>query len=289
MKLVLSRKGFDSQYGGIASPILPDGRLLPLPIPSTHDVDTMRDLGFEGLPLDTVLRDLSRNRWCAESRVHLDPQLARPARQRSARWLPAFGQAGAAQGHLAAQGVGKGDLFLFFGWFHEVELRDGHWQYKRPRRDLHVMFGWLEVDQVLPIVRERDKCLRRHRWIASHPHVANPLHYTDPRNTLYVAPEASRLPGVARSGGGYFPRLHSDLVLTGPGPKRSTWRLPGWFAPRGRPPLSYHGQPGRWRRVGANVELESVAKGQEFVLDSAFYPEARRWAANLIRRYHRES
>ena len=28
MKVVLSRKGFDSQYGGMPSPVLPDGTLL---------------------------------------------------------------------------------------------------------------------------------------------------------------------------------------------------------------------------------------------------------------------
>lgn len=34
MKVILSGKGFDSSYGGQASPILPDGTLLSLPIPS---------------------------------------------------------------------------------------------------------------------------------------------------------------------------------------------------------------------------------------------------------------
>jgi len=34
MKLILSRKGFDSTYGGYPSPILPDGTLLSLPIPN---------------------------------------------------------------------------------------------------------------------------------------------------------------------------------------------------------------------------------------------------------------
>ena len=34
MKVVLSRKGFDSSYGGFPSPILPDGTLISLPIPS---------------------------------------------------------------------------------------------------------------------------------------------------------------------------------------------------------------------------------------------------------------
>ena len=36
MKIILSRKGFDSGYGGIASPVLPDGTLLSLPIPTTE-------------------------------------------------------------------------------------------------------------------------------------------------------------------------------------------------------------------------------------------------------------
>lgn len=33
MRIIISRKGFDSKYGGVPSPILPDGRLLSLPIP----------------------------------------------------------------------------------------------------------------------------------------------------------------------------------------------------------------------------------------------------------------
>jgi len=39
MKVILSRKGFDSQYGGMPSPILPDGTLLSLPIPSKTDMN----------------------------------------------------------------------------------------------------------------------------------------------------------------------------------------------------------------------------------------------------------
>ena len=35
MKIILSRKGFDSENGGYASPILPDGSLVSLPIPNT--------------------------------------------------------------------------------------------------------------------------------------------------------------------------------------------------------------------------------------------------------------
>ncbi|WP_088501318.1 hypothetical protein [Burkholderia ubonensis] len=59
MKVVFSRKGFDSQYGGMPSPILPDGRLLPLPIPSSHDSATLADLDFSDAALDRILCDLS--------------------------------------------------------------------------------------------------------------------------------------------------------------------------------------------------------------------------------------
>jgi hypothetical protein len=37
MKIILSRKGFDSQYGKIKSPILEDGTMLSLPIPQEND------------------------------------------------------------------------------------------------------------------------------------------------------------------------------------------------------------------------------------------------------------
>ena len=42
MKIVLGRKGFDSGWGGNPSPILPEGRLVSLPIP---DLDGIR--GFD--------------------------------------------------------------------------------------------------------------------------------------------------------------------------------------------------------------------------------------------------
>jgi hypothetical protein len=43
MKIILSRKGFDSSYGGYPSPILPDGKMVSLPIPLKDDL-TYSDL-----------------------------------------------------------------------------------------------------------------------------------------------------------------------------------------------------------------------------------------------------
>ncbi len=47
MKVILSRKGFDSSYGGCPSPILPDGTLLSLPIPEmkfSKDLNTKEEI-----------------------------------------------------------------------------------------------------------------------------------------------------------------------------------------------------------------------------------------------------
>lgn len=52
---------------------------------------------------------------------------------------------GSAQSHLANEGVGVGDVFLFFGWFREVEQQQGRWRYARRALNIHSLFGWLQV------------------------------------------------------------------------------------------------------------------------------------------------
>lgn len=280
-RVVLSRKGFDSGYGGHASPILPDGRLLPLPIPANHDAFRLADVSPADVDLGALVSDISRGRNTGDTTVHLDPDLNRPTHLRLPGWRPALGQSLGAQSHLAAQRVGVGDVFLFFGWFRQAERVEGRWRFERGAPDLHLLFGWLEVGDVLSIVTRREEALLRHPWVESHPHAANPTHYADPRNTLYVARESS----VFRRGlgGGVFEQFHPELQLTAPGCSRTEWRLPAWFHPSDtRPPLSYHGDPGRWTRGAEWCGLRSAAKGQEFVLQADRYPEAAAWVAALI-------
>ena len=286
MKLILSRKGFDSGYGKIPSPILPDGRLVPLPIPSKSDRFTLADINVPDLDLDQLLRDLSQGVHTPRTKVHLDPDLDRSLASRLPGWRPAFGQTGSAQGHLRDKDIGAGDLFLFFGWFREVENHAGFWRYVKNAPHLHVMFGWIEVAHVLSIVTDRERCLRSYPWIANHPHVAHPGRYTDSRNTLYVAAIGSRFSKTAKHGGGRFLRFGKQLQLTRSGSSRSVWSLPSWFMPKnGREPLSYNPRPDQWETDASHVTLRSAAKGQEFILDGAAYPEAESWASDLIREH----
>lgn len=284
MKVVLSRKGFDSSYGGMASPILPDGRLISLPIPSRNDTNTLADLNFPDLDMGKLVGDLSKGRLSLQTHIHLDPDLDRPVDARMLGWRPSLGQTGAAQSHLSSLGIGIGDVFLFFGWFRKVEFYEGQWRYERGSPDLHVIFGWLEVGDVLPIVTERTRCLVRYPWIANHPHVASPDWYADPRNTLYIARERSAFSNNADFGGGSFYSFNSARCLTKPGSSRSIWSLPAWFAPNGRTPLTYHPNPTRWKPNGNDVNLHSAAKGQEFIINSEEYPELSDWVDNIIRK-----
>lgn len=151
MKLILSRKGFDSGYGKMPSPILPDVRLVPLPIPSPSDRFTLADINVPDLDLDQLLRDLSQGAHTLQTNVHLDPDLDRSVDSRLPGWRPALGQTGSAQSHLRDNEIGAGDLFLFFGWFREIENYVGTWRYVRNAPHLHVMFGWIEVADVLPV------------------------------------------------------------------------------------------------------------------------------------------
>lgn len=58
MKVILSRKGFDSCYGGYPSPILPDGSMISLPIPSSEDSICYKDLKIQNKNLYELMREL---------------------------------------------------------------------------------------------------------------------------------------------------------------------------------------------------------------------------------------
>lgn len=271
MKIVLSRKGFDSANGGVPSPIFPDGRLLSLPITASSSPTRFADCRWGDHDLGTLVESLTAGRVRADRAAHLDPDLDFGARPRESGWRPAFGQTGTAQTHLARHGIGTGDLFLFFGWFREAEgCPGGGWRFRRNAPDLHVLFGWLQVAEVLPIGERTSRYARQYPWLKDHPHLWGD--WAEP-NTVYVASETLSVFGdkglADRRGGGVFSAISTARTLSAPEQtQRSTWRLPGWFFPtQGALSLSYHDKPERWARApDGSTRLQTVARGQEFVL-----------------------
>lgn len=285
MRIILSRKGFDSSNGGCPSPIFPDGRMVSLPIPSSYAPATMEDLSYCGLKLDKVISDLSHSRHSSRQPVHLDPDInEKMLSARPAGWRGAFGQVDIAQRHLLKMGVGRGDLFLFFGWFRQVEYQEHSWRYKPGSPDLHVIYGWLLIDEVVPVFGNEQMVLEKYPWLAQHPH----LHGNDNRdNTIYIGSHI--MPGkigANKPGYGVFGSIRDVQILTDTSQaKRSTWKLPGCFCPKdGSPPLSYHAWIERWGIIDDEwIRLRSVGRGQEFVLDAEAYPGMGGWLKELFR------
>ena len=288
MKIVLSRKGFDSGNGKVPSPILPDGTLVSLPIPEPRRLVSPRGRRFgqvkiNGIEIGPVVRQLTDGRITGENRCHLDPDIHEPAVPRCAGWRPAFGQIDAAQGHLARSGIVVGDLFLFFGWFQKVEQTNGAWRYVRSSPGIHVIYGWMRVGQVVRLA-DRGEYAERLRPFAEHPHVIYDGQAES--NTLYLAADQLGLNGVDRPAAGMFQRVSPGRILTdATQAKRSVWELPGWFHPRTGTRVSYHMHQSRWRRRrgGGHCVLSTVGRGQEFVVVPADRSAAESWLVELFR------
>lgn len=237
MRIVLSRKGFDSTAGGRPSPIV-NGRPISLPIPTRHkSTTTYADLG-----LGELVEQATRGRIGATSICHDDPMFTD-----GHCW---FGQCAAAQGHLRGQGVGAGDVFLFFGLFRDAVTDERH----------HRIFGYMRVtchgtpDEVRasPLWRPPSR---------PHPHWAGSW---DRNNTIYHGPGA-----LARS-------ATRRLRLTCENGPLNRWTVPSWLRRTG---LTYHDKPERW--IGTDG-LESAKRGQEFVSHIGGDPDARAWLAAII-------
>jgi putative DNA base modification enzyme with NMAD domain len=271
MKIVLSRKGFDSSFGGVPSPLL-DGRPISLPIPTERR--TLTAFGDLRDPVPQMVADLSGARLGPASKCHLDPDLDEGALpNRRPGWRGALGQVAAAQAHLANQRVGTGDVFLFCGLFRPVEQRQGRWRYAGP--PIHAVFGWLQVGET--VSHPGGGPLPGRDWLDRHPHAHEGW---DHMNIIYLGTESLALPhGTDLPGFGVF---RTAFRLTAPdAPSPSLWRVPEWLHADGGAGMTYH-PPHRWLDAG---KVRSAARGQEFVADTSSRPDAAAWLADVIGRH----
>ena len=151
-RVILSRKGFDSKYGGRPSPIFKNDDIFSLPIPQNgKSPKKYHELKFNGINGTQALKEVSATHVTSEDFCHYDPALNDK--------IGLFGQAGSAQSELKNNDVGIGDLFLFFGWFKKTE---------NPIIDIHKIFGWLQIEEILEVDKQISNFLKKH--YLSHPH-----------------------------------------------------------------------------------------------------------------------
>ena len=294
MKIILSRKGFDSSSGGCPSPIFPDGSLFALPIPDARSQVGYGDIHFKAcgtkINIGDLVEDLTQSkkgpRVLKSHGAHLDPDMIKAVYPRKRGWRPLLGQHGSAQGHLHKQGVQQGDIFLYFGLFREVEKVHGRWKFVKEAPAKHVLWGWMQIGEIHKVDDLKPNQLK---WARYHPHFT---WQDDPNNVLYLSSDELSLnqKETCHSGAGVFPKFNQALSLTrDDAPSPTHWSLPKWFYPLDKKatkpiktPLSYHNKLDRWQLKKNECWLQCVARGQEFVLDTQEYPEAEDWLTDLV-------
>ncbi|KKJ76258.1 hypothetical protein WH95_13625 [Kiloniella litopenaei] len=278
MRIILSRKGFDAQYGGGPSPILPNGKMFSLPIPHPMGPKTYQDIASPIGHLGAIIDQLKHKKISPNDSTHLDPDIYPDSLPRHPDWNCCFGQYGAAQQHLSNQGVTVGDLFLFFGWFRRVDEKL-HPLPKEP--DLHVIYGWLQIQEVINIGTDIHTAAKHYPAYADHPHLT---HSFGVNNTLYIARDNLKIGTQELNipGGGIFSQINDDRILTAACSTRSIWHLPKWFADP-TPALSYHLKTDKWAATPKGWKVKSAPKGQEFVINTQGRNQsANRWLKKLF-------
>lgn len=195
MRMVLSRKGFDSSAGGGPSPII-DGRPVSLPIPANGSLSRTT---YGKLGLGEWAAHASRGKIGADDLCHHDPMFLKGGRA-------ILGQCGAAQTHLERQGVGIGDTFVFFGLF-KAEGEKPH----------HRIFAYLTIEEVLPLPDASPERLAELAQLGV-PHAIG-LHAAN--DTAYIGR------------GSVASRASDALRLTVPEGPPSLWQVPGWLRQAG--------------------------------------------------------
>jgi len=228
MKIILSRKGFDSTSGECPSPIMPDGTLLSLPIPDDTPSDfsvsdksiTFSDLHHNGFTYAQILKGLRPNK--SFTYCHLDPDIRNGTHIKPfSDWKPAFGQTSTALSILRNTGVEVGDIFLFFGLFQNTEYDNDSIRFVKGSKPIQVIYGYLQIGRILSTQEE----IAEYHW---HPHAYN-KHYEKDRNALFIPSDTLSFDS-SLSGYGVL-NYHKDRVLTMQGENTATWSPHSFLMP----------------------------------------------------------
>jgi hypothetical protein len=248
MKIIISRKGFDSKYGKKPSIILPDNTMLSFPIPVNESErgTSTNILKYKGKSLTQIFNELGIRKKYPEGILHVDPDIQTFDNRKP---TGAFGQIGKALKHLLNCKVTTGDVFLFYGTFCETTLTNNTLNYK-PMHPFHTIWGYLIVDKIFPISQDG-----RYSPNCKHPHILNKdlPKYCKDGNYLYIGKDF-----------GTF-TFKNQLRLTKFGYKTSYWSLPKEFKDTGmtcNDLSSCNIENGR-------IEFTSTPQGQEFVIDNS--------------------
>ena len=246
MKLVLSRKGFDSGSGGCFSPYNHDtGKYIWFPIPekvnSYSNQIRYTDIlvkseyidGLRGSNLSEVYNSLKgtdhvklrKNEYASiydgELFAHFDPMLGLPPwieESENCKIGKGFGQFNAAP-HLEKQNVKEGSIFLFFGGFQSTSNK---------KISGHYIYGWLKIKKRIESYKECIEIIEEYN-LQHHPHITEAAFERNQKNFIFI-PDQWLFEDLGIPGCGYFATLNDHLLLSNSKEMNTaTWKLPNFY------------------------------------------------------------
>lgn len=290
MRVILSRKGYDSSFGSITSLVLHKrnntDEIIMLPIPCDNDTAIYNDLKLsEDKNFFEKLIKLPGYEKLKNKKCHADPNLVDffCDKESNGGFVGSIGPHNTAYSHLRNQGVTvgddlkdkDGDLFIFYGVFREAhENGDGSISLDDCKKR-HMMFGYLQIGEDISNENIK-KYTEEHKWMKNQPH-SNLDKYKDNSNHIFVAREKlSFAPELNGYGMFNFSKDNQLLYLTKNGSERLTdWHVEGLKNRK----ISWNAG----RCFDENGDIQVAKRGQEFVLEGI--DEAEKWAIKLIKKF----
>lgn len=248
---------------------MPNGDLVFFPIPELNSGVSYRDLVYGNSTYEEILHDL---KYCCRDKTthqvvwdcHLDPNIDHKHKNHNST-IGVFGQCEEAAGHLINNNIKKGDIFLFFGTFRRVETApDGRYRYVKKDKEKHIVFGYLEVDEVID---KKETILRDYHW---HPH-AHSSYIDKTNNVLYVS--CKHLFNTVQPGFGIF-TFSDDLILTEDNMSKSKWKLNHIMTTTEH--MTYHLNPKK------ESYFQSARIGQEFIINDIDSDDIKAWIKKQV-------
>lgn len=278
MRIVLSRKGYDSANGGRPSPVFREGcgkwenRMFSLPIPESDKIgkdewkntNTERQWKDIDFPCGFTPEIRKPCKWNGEEAfVHLDPDIRQVIYDKCPKnWKPAYGQNDGFVTHifncLSSNEKTKCEiLFLFYGLFRDY-IMDGK-TLKAYGKEYHAIWGYMLSE---PRTID-DKIRKEYPW---HPHCKNAFKLAgkSDNNTLFVPQNKTlTINGNSYPSYGAF-KFDDSLCLTNDKMSASKWKenaLPWFNIGDKKPNMSFHN-----KASFKDGYFQSAYPGQEFVV-----------------------
>lgn len=312
MKVILSRKGFDSSYGGYPSIILPSGKMISFPIPekkyrnnikeqiikyhlTENELKNILDLfGDQKIKMPSERQELDPKKCI----FHLDPSIQniditmkyidKNKKEKQLKFneqeLGALGQSGAAAGHLVNNEISPKDLtkdnpalFLFFGLFRNMDE-----ELNPIGKPFHAIWGYLIAHAAIDISNKPDVQIPVElEKLEPHPHFINRETY-EKRNIIFYGDNCGTFK---------FDVKHKKyLQLTKIGSDNFTnWKIQNLWKKmdlnKDKITMTYNNDKIKKQLDKYSdcdeIEFTAASRGQEFVIKNANPQELKKWLKNL--------